>query len=292
MNAAERQRPPAGELYLDHLAHFVPDLGAAATVWEKLGFAVTPVSVHNVSGKPAGTSNRCVMLDEGYLELLAPSREKGVSTPNSRRVRKLMKRYDGVHLACFGTPDAQADHRRLADHGFEPEPVVNLERKIETGALARFKVIYAAPGKMDEGRIQYVEHLAPENVWRNDFVNPFRLTALYVVADDPAQTAARWGRFAALLPRRDGDFVTLECARGEVRIGKRESVAKVLGSAPSAPALAGYALACSHPERVAARCSKAGMAVRELGGRYAVTLPAALGGAWLLESPGKEEDPS
>jgi hypothetical protein len=62
MNAAERQRPPAGELCLDHLGHFVRDLDAAAAVWEKLGFVVTPVSVHNVAGKPAGTSNRCVML--------------------------------------------------------------------------------------------------------------------------------------------------------------------------------------------------------------------------------------
>jgi hypothetical protein len=59
-------------MVLDHLAHFVPDLDAAAAVWEKLGFVVTPVSHHRVAGKPAGTSNRCVMLDEGYLELLAP----------------------------------------------------------------------------------------------------------------------------------------------------------------------------------------------------------------------------
>ena len=42
MTAAERQRPPPGELCLDHLGHFVPDLDAAAAVWEKLGFVVTP----------------------------------------------------------------------------------------------------------------------------------------------------------------------------------------------------------------------------------------------------------
>ncbi|MGH8725494.1 MAG: VOC family protein, partial [Burkholderiales bacterium] len=143
MNAAERQRPPAGELYLDHLAHFVPDLGAAAAVWEALGFAVTGVSVHNVSGKPAGTSNRCVMLEEGYVELLAPT----LDTPNAQRVHEHMKRFVGVHLACFGTPDAAAEHRRLADHGFEPEPPVSLERNVEDGGLARFNVIYVAPGK-------------------------------------------------------------------------------------------------------------------------------------------------
>lgn len=293
MNVAERQRPPAGELYLDHLAHFVPDLGAAAAVWEALGFSVTPLSIHNVSGKPAGTSNRCVMLEEGYLELLAPSEDKGVSTPHSRRVHELMRRYDGVHLACLGTPDAAAEHRRLADHGFEPDPLVNLERSVEGGALARFNVIYVPPGKMPEGRVQYVEQLTPQHVWREGFVNPFRLTALYVVADNPVQTAARWARFAGSLPRPQAEFVCLNTARGQVRIGRRETIQKLLGYAPPPPALAGYALACSHPDRLAARCSAAGMAVRELGARYAIGLPAALGGAWLLESAGnEEEDPS
>src|SRR5688572_33085671 len=87
MTASQHQRPPPGELCLDHLAHFVPDLDAAAAVWEKLGFCVTPVSHHNVSGKPAGTSNRCVMLEQGYLELLAPT----MDTPHADRVRALMK---------------------------------------------------------------------------------------------------------------------------------------------------------------------------------------------------------
>jgi len=276
MNAADRQRPPAGELYLDHLAHFVPDLGAAAAVWEKLGFAVTPVSVHQVSGKPAGTSNRCVMLEEGYLELLAPT----LDTPNAQRVRDRMKRFVGVHLACFGTPNAAAEHARLGAHGFEPEPLVNLERTVESGR-ARFNVVYVPPGRMDEGRIQYCEHLAPEHVWRKGFVNhEFGLSAVYVVADDPAQAAARWGRFAGLLPQPRGEFVELQCARGEVRIARRKTIEKLLGACPPPPALAGYALSCSDPEAFAARCSKAGLKVEG----DAVRLPAALGGAWLLES--------
>jgi hypothetical protein len=53
--------------------------------------------------------------------------------------------------------------------------------------------------------------------------------------------------------------------------------------------MAGYALGCSHPDRFAARCSAAGMAVKELGNRYAAALPAALGGAWLLESANEED---
>ena len=277
MDSARRQRPPPGELCLDHLGHFVPDLGAAAAVWEKLGFKVTPVSHHQVSGKPAGTSNRCVMLEEGYLELLAPTAD----TPHAQRVRDRMRRFVGVHLACFGTPDAAAEHRRLAAHGFEPEPLVHLQRTIDTGALLRFSVVYVPPQKMPEGRIQYCEHLTPEHVWREGFVNPFRLRAVYVVADDPEEVAARWGRFGGLVPRLEDGFVRLDTARGRVVIGKKQQMERLLGTAPAAPALAGYALACADPDGFAARCRKAGLKV---DGRR-VELPAALGGSWLLESP-------
>ena len=275
MTAAERQRPPPGELCLDHLGHFVPDLDAAAAVWEKLGFKVTPTSVHQVSGKPAGTANRCVMLEEGYLELLAPTSD----TANAQRVRDRMKRFVGVHLACFGTPDAAAEQRRLADHGFEPEPVVPLQRKIDSGDSAGFRVVYVPAGKMPEGRVQYCEHLTPEHVWREGYVNPFRLRAVYVVADEPAEAAARWGRFGGLLPRPEDGFVRLDTARGRVVIGTRKNLERVLGHAPAAPALAGYALACVAPDAFAARCRKAGL---EVAGRV-VTLPATLGGTWLLE---------
>ena len=276
MDVARRQRPPPGALYLDHLAHFVPSLDAAAAVWEKAGFAVTPLSNHQVAGKPAGTSNRCVMFEEGYMELLAPT----LDTPNAARVRARMDRFVGVHLACFGTPDPAAERRRLADHGFEPEPLVNLERTIDDGALLRFNVVYVPPPKMPEGRVQYCEHLTPEHVWREGYVNPVSMTAVYVVADDPAQVAARWGRFTGMLPRPHASLVELHCARGRVRIGSRESIQAILGSAPPAPSLAGYALACADPHALAARCSKAGMKVKG----NLVTLPPELGGAWLLEA--------
>jgi hypothetical protein len=276
MPAAERQRPPPGEQCLDHLGHFVPDLDAAAAVWEKLGFRVTPVSHHQVGGKPAGTSNRCVMLEEGYIEILAPTSD----TPNAQRVRDRMKRFVGVHLACFGTPAAEAEHARLAAHGFEPEPVVHLERAVEGGKVG-FKVVYVPPAKMPEGRVQYCEHLTPVQVWREGFVNPLGLRAVYVVADEPEEVAARWGRFGGLLPRLEDGLVRLDTARGRVVIGAPRNIERILGSAPAAPALAGYALSCSDPDALAARCSKAGMKV---DGRR-VSLPPALGGTWLLESP-------
>jgi hypothetical protein len=274
MTVAERQRPPAGELCLDHLAHFVPDLGAAAAVWEKLGFVVTPVSHHEVGGKPAGTSNRCVMFEQGYMEILAPT----LDTPNAQRVRDRMKRFVGVHLACFGTPTAAAERERLAAQGFEPEPVIRLQRKVENGQ-AEFNVVYVPPGKMAEGRVQYCEHLTPQQVWRKEFVNPFRLRAVYVVADEPEEVAARWGRFGGLLPRPEDGFVRLDTARGRVLISTSSTLSEIFDKVPPAPALAGYALSCADPQRFLDKCKNNGLQVR----KNAVTLPPALGGAWLIE---------
>src|SRR5919201_2549256 len=209
MNVAERQRPQPGELVVDHVAHFVADLDAAARACEALGLKVTPISVQQTPEGPVGASNRCVMLEEGYIELLSPTHD----TLAADRMRALMQRYDGVHLVCFGTPDAEGEHQRLAAHGFAPQPLVDLARAVD-GGTARFKVVRPAPDKMPEGRIQYVEQLTPQHIWRALEVNALRLTEVFVVADDAVQTAARWARFAALIPRPDGDGVRLETARG------------------------------------------------------------------------------
>ena len=277
MNAADRQRPPPGELYVDHVSHFVADLDAAARVCEALGLRVTPTSVQRTPEGPVGASNRCVMLDAGYIELLAPTHD----TPVAARMRALMRRYDGVHLVCFGTPDAAGEQRRLVAHGFEPQPLVDLAREVP-GGTARFKVVRLPPEKMPEGRIQYVEHLTPEQLWRAGDVNGLRLEAVYIVADDPVETAARWARFAALLPRAEADGVRFETARGTVRIADRRQISRLLGEAPPPPAIAGYALAGGQPKKLIARCKEIGVAVQKCGARHAAKLPAALGGIWLI----------
>ena len=285
MNAAGRQRPPPGQLYLDHVSHFVPDLDAAAALLAKLGFAVTPISAQVTQEGPAGTSNRCLMLREGYLEFLTPTAD----TPNARRMRASMKRYRGVHLACFGTPAAEEEHARLQAHGFAPQPLVHLERKVEDGMTVRFNVVRAAPGKMPEGRVQYVQHLVPEALWRAAHLRHrngvLGLAAAYVVAADPARAAARWARFMGGLPRREGKLIALETDRGKVLIGTRAQIKALLGAAPASPGIAGYALACRDPKAFARRCKDAGLKVNR---HFAVVLPPALGGAWQLVSREKQ----
>jgi hypothetical protein len=285
MTAAAQQIPAPGNLVVDHVSHFVPDLGAAKRALEALGFAVTPESAQVTQDGPAGTSNVCAMLEHGYLEFLAPT----MDTPNAQRLRATMQRYPGVHLCCFGTPDAEGEHRRLKDHGFEPQPLVNLSRKLDDGSMARFSVARPSASSMPEGRIQFVQHLAPEALWRPQYLghtnNVVKLACVFAVAADPVEAAARWGHFAALLPRPAGAYVHLPASRGHVLVGTRESWSFLLGDAPAGPALAGYALECRDPRILVSRCEVLGLPLRRLRDElYAVALPEALGGSWIFGS--------
>jgi hypothetical protein len=277
----ERQKPPPGGLVLDHVAHFVPDLAAAGTLLEALGFAPTPVSNHEVSGKPAGTANRCLMFERGYIEILSPT----LDTPNAQRVRAHMARYSGIHLCSFGTPAADAEHLRLEAHGFAPEPAVHLERMAGKDKL-RFNVVYVPPEKMPEGRVQYCEHLTPQFLWNEKALGHENgvtgLAAVYVVADDPAETAARWARFAGLLPFPEDGGVSLEMGRGRIFVASREALSRFIDNVPAAPAIAGIALDFRDPQQFSTRCERAGLKVKETAQGCSVALPPALGGAWLF----------
>ena len=143
-------------------------------------------------------------------------------------------------------------------------------------------VVYVAPGKMPEGRVQYCEHLTPQHLWKPEYVNPLRLEEIYIVADDPVETAARWARFSGLLPRPEGETVALETARGKVVVGTREVLLQLLGDAPPGPGIAGYRLGCASAGHMAEHCARAGATVNEKERAFAVTLPPALGGMLLL----------
>jgi hypothetical protein len=241
MDVADRQKPKPGDLFVDHVSHFVADLDAAAREFEARGMKVTPTSVQTTAEGPVGAANRCVMLEEGYIELLSPTHD----TPSAARLRTYMARYTGVHLVCFGTPDAEGERQRLEAHGFTPQ-LVEFERKVE-GGVARFKAVRVPPETMPEGRIQYVQQITPQHVWLPGFVNDSCLDEVYVVAADPVEAAARWARFTALIPSKEDDCVRLRAARGSIVIGTRAAIAKRVGDAPAAPAIGGYSLRGKSP---------------------------------------------
>ena len=296
--AWRHQRPGAGELVIDHLGHFVPDADAGAEALERLGFSVPPFSVHQQRVNPAsaltpaGTGNRCVMLERGYLEFLSPTAD-GRELPNAREVLAAARRYVGVHLIAFGTADPQVDFLRLAAQGFQPMPIVDLQRPVATPQgeeTARFSVVRVPEGVMQEGRVQFCEQRAPELIWQPRWMrhaNGARtLEQVLICAEDPRAAVSRFGRFAGLRARPFAAGFRLTFSRGEILFVDRQIAESWLDErAPDLPWIAAYALGVDDIGASRDFFVASGLPLRDLGtGRFAVTAPAAVGGVIVFQT--------
>jgi hypothetical protein len=289
------QRPPAGALSLDHIAHFVPDIDAASMVLERLGFTLTPFSLQQHRTEPAaplvpaGSGNRCAMLRQGYLEFLTPTSD----TPVAQRMRAAIDRYVGPHLICFGTSESARMHEHLASAGFAPLPPVALQRQIGTATgegTARFTVLRVAPEAMPEGRVQIVEHHTPELLWQARWVahpnGASALLASIVCVADVDEAASRFARFAGTTARREKDVATVEGSRhGRILIVDGAAAQSVLGAAPPClPWIAGTLLRVDDLRATARYLQQAGCAAKSIAGRstLATVAPPALGGVFVF----------
>ena len=100
---ADRQLPVGGEIFLDHVGHFVPRSGGREPALARAGFAPTPVSVqYNPDGTPTGTGNVTAMFSRGYIEVLF----KTADTPLGQEFEAALAGHAGVHLAAFSVADA------------------------------------------------------------------------------------------------------------------------------------------------------------------------------------------
>ncbi len=291
-----RQIPTAGEVFLDHLAHFLPNMAAAETVLAAMGFTLTPFTVQRNQTEagyvPSGTANRCAMLESGYLEFLT----RNSDTALAKQLDDALKRYTGVHLLAMSTDDAEQAVARLDQAGFAPAPVVHLTRAVDLPAgdeaLARFSVVRVPPGTMPEGRIQLLTHHTPEIVWQNRWTahrNGIRsLEATLLIVDDPVEVAARYGRFLGREPvSLSGDRRLLSLDRGALVFA---TMAEGLGGGDVAqrPWIAGYALGADDPAAAADALCQGG--ARRLAdadpAEPVVEFPPAVGGRVVLVRPG------
>jgi hypothetical protein len=289
------QLPPPGTLNVDHAAHFVPRMDAAADALERLGFTLTPFSEQSHRADPegplvlAGTANRCVMLQRGYLEFLAPTAD----TPIAGQLRAAIRRYVGAHLIAFGTSTPEDDHARLGKAGFAPLPPVDLQREIATESgreTARFTVVRVAPGTMAEGRIQFCRHHTPGLLWQQRWTyHPNRAAALAGVilrVADAQEAAKRYARYTGLTAQVSGGVWRMDTARGYLIFADRDALHRRLGVVPPVlPWIAGCLVKSDDLAATGDYLSKAGAPAQALGSqRLLVELPPAVGGILLFES--------
>ena len=289
------QVPAPGELNLDHVAHFVPEIDSARPGLERLGFTVTPFSLqsHRVEPdrplEPAGAGNCCVMLERGYVEFLTPTGD----TPIAAQLRAAMQRYVGVHLIAVGSAAPEEDHARVARAGFSPLEPLALQRSIDTEATqetARFTVVRVPPGTMAEGRIQFCHHLTPQWLWQDRWLAHANLAValkgVIVCVADPREAAERFGRFTGLAPTMAGGRPCIVTSRGYLLFAEAAGVTHRFGvGPPTLPWVAGYVLESRDLRATAEHLQRAGAEAQTLDDhRLLLELPPALGGIVIFET--------
>jgi hypothetical protein len=202
---------------LDHVGVVTDDLAMLGAMYQRLGFTLTPLSRH--ADRRIG--NRCAMLRNSYIELLA------VIDPNARSatLERFLARYAGVHLLAFAVADERRALARMHKAGIGQASVSRFARPFDDGdpggPQAEF-VLVQTP-EQPEGRINLVRHLTPDVLWREPFTrhqnNAVALEHVWIAVAEPAETAARLSRLVGcvVVPDSLGGFA-LDLSRGRVRL--------------------------------------------------------------------------
>jgi hypothetical protein len=292
---AGSQLPVGEEIFLDHVGHFVPDVGAAGRALVRVGFAPTPVSIQvnpdpgGGAARLTGTGNVTAMLSQGYIEVLF----KTADTPLAGELEAAMARYRGVHLAAFTVADAASFHRRLADRGFRVRPLIKMQRPVDTGetsGTATFTLARVEPAEMPEGRIQILTHHSERMVWQPRWLlhpnGALSLMRVVIAVADVEEAAQRYARFTGRKARHCPLGHTIELDRGRVDLVSADGFRQMLPeiSIPCLPFMGACEIRVASLAALREALKQAGMKTSERAQGLVAEFPEEIGqGAWLFK---------
>jgi hypothetical protein len=235
---------------LDHVGIAGRDLATLAATYEGLGFTLSPFAQHHAPGadgvvRAIGTGNRCAMLRQGYLELIA------VVDPAlpSNTLDRFLARYEGLHILAFGIDDAEAELSRLRAEGVTIPGIAWLERPVDTPEGMRTARFARLPlPEAPEGRIQLIRHMTPELLWQPGLLDhrnhAVSLDEAILAVADPAEVAARFARLTGGGASAVDGGVLVALPQGRLRIVTAEFAIKAIPGlvVPCLPFIAGLVI--------------------------------------------------
>lgn len=148
---------------LDHIGIVVPDLAIAAEEFTALGFTLSSAVTHETAdGKPAGSTQSSIMLQDGYIEL-----QEITGPAGSHLLSAAREKHFGLHILAFGVPDAQGAHARLAETELPLGDVMEWARmvhRLDGDQEARFAFFVADYDPSDDALLCWVQHLTPDAI--------------------------------------------------------------------------------------------------------------------------------
>lgn len=147
-------------LPVDHVIVLVADLEAAGGAFEAAGFQVTPTALHSAA---MGTANRCVMLNDSYVEIMGIVAE----TEANATWRKLLSDGAGIRGIALRSTDIEASAAALASSAISAEPIRHFSRLTPDGEL-RFSVTRIDPAATTGLQCLVCQHHTADFLWLPD----------------------------------------------------------------------------------------------------------------------------
>lgn len=217
---------------IDHLLTYVRDLDAAASLFRRMGFTLSPIS----RIEPMGISNHLVLMQPptagfaNYIELMA-SHDRTRLPPAMART---LSGGEGVKSMVLGARDAEAAHAVMTAAGFDAGPPVHVRREwvVAPGesVFPEFDVILPVDTPLAFNACRYYDvslYLRP--AWLSHANTARGLSGVFAVADDPNRWRADFiGLFGGARDRRPSPgqvwLDVLSPAEAEQRLGVNASL--------------------------------------------------------------------
>jgi catechol 2,3-dioxygenase-like lactoylglutathione lyase family enzyme len=180
---------------LDHVAHAVRDLDAAAEFYRQLGFTVGDRNRH-----PWGTHNHIIQLPGFFIELLTlaePDKlgSDGFSTQFAGYARDFAERHEGLALLILESQEAGADVSAFSASGISASDIMRFERegKKPDGKTVKvgFSLAFAEDQLSPDIHFCTCQQHYPENFWNPEFQKHAngvsQINGVVLVADKPAE---------------------------------------------------------------------------------------------------------
>src|SRR5665213_301504 len=179
---------------LDHAAHAVRDLDAAAKIYRNLGFTVGARNRH-----PWGTHNHVVQLPGFFIELLTMAEpdklgDDGFSTQFASFADDFAKRHEGLALLILQSQSAGGDVADFRAAGISASDVMRFEREAKKpdGKTVKvgFALAFAADQHAPDIHFCTCQQHFPENFWNPEFQKHANgaktIAGVVLVADKPS----------------------------------------------------------------------------------------------------------
>lgn len=283
---------------LDHIAHAVHDLDAAADTYRRAGFIVGARNVH-----PWGTHNRVVQMDRCFIELVTVAEPDRIEPHRAHSFsfgayqRDYLAQGEGLSMLLLNSADAAADALAFGAAGIGDFEVFDFSREGRSpdGGMIRlaFSLAFARDAMSPLAGFAACQHHYPENFWNPAFQahpNGARtISAVVMVADSPSDHHVFLKAFTGLGDLHSTSIgVTAHTERGDIDIVEPVSFRDQYGSAFEASGngarFAGLRIAVDDLGVVERALHEGGIASHRQIGRIVV---ADLAGATLIFEQGR-----